>query len=619
MNKKILNILIIISLLLSIIVPFIDYKPAYASSTFTCNVTAQGSDTVDGACAVGTKAYCGGTTDFNNMKSDDGNTSYLQYTVGSSGGWKKVCWDISNFTEAYSSIDSVTIYYKERVQDWVQSSADEAYIKIGGNYYYGTQQYRDTTFTLRSYTWNTNPSTGSAWTAADINSAEFGYAGYWVLCTYFYVVVTYTPQTVPIVTTQAVSNIIYSGGSHYALLNGNLVSWSGNTTDAYRGFVYGTTSITSNPGNVGPYGSGYSTVSANTTGTGTGAYSTNITGMAAGTTYYVRAYAHNSIGYAYGNQYSFTTLANPTVSLLAATNVASSTARINSQVTFDGNSTCNITFGYALASHAADFSAYTSFVNVSGTFNTGGFPYYNLVSLNASATYYYNVRIQNTFGTAYGTELSFTTTSGVNEPTGLLAIPGSNLISVKWVKNSASSTMVRYSTGTYPATTAQGTQAYFGTSSSCLITGLDEGTTYYISAWGYTGGLFSTNYTYTLATTTAFATATTAALPTSPNPSGWLQEPDSSGFITLPFAPLMQNISDAYDFPIDSLWYVAWLIAATVIGLVIYNKGNNNLTMAVIGSVFTMAVGIIGGILGFEMVAIIVGIIIVIIVIAGRY
>lgn len=614
MNKKILNILIIISLLLSIIIPFINYKPVYAS-TFTCNETAQGSDTVDGS----TKTYSGGATDYTNVQSDDGLTSVLQYAVATSGGTKYVCWDMTNFTAAYSSIDSVTVYYKSRAVSYAWAYQGGAYTKIGGNYYITPSDTATTTFALYSYTWTKNPSTGTDWTKTTLDAAEFGYYGYNSYCTYYYMVVTYTPQTVPTVTTQAVSNIIYSGGSHYALLNGNLVSWSGNTTDAYKGFVYGTTSITSNPGNVGPYGSGYSTVSANTTGTGTGAYSTNITGMAAGTTYYVRAYAHNSIGYAYGDQYSFTTLTNPTVSLLAATNVASSTARINSQVTFDGNSTCNITFGYALASHAADFSAYTSFVNVSGTFNTGGFPYYNLVSLNASATYYYNVRIQNPFGTTYGTELTFTTTGGVNEPTGLLAIPGSNLISVKWVKNSASSTMVRYSTGTYPATTAQGTQAYFGTSSSCLITGLDEGTTYYISAWGYTGGLFSTNYTYTLATTTAFATATTAALPTSPNPSGWLQEPDSSGFITLPFAPLMQNISDAYDFPIDSLWYVAWLIAATVIGLVIYNKGNNNLTMAVIGSVFTMAVGIICGILGFEMIAIIVGIIIVIIVIAGRY
>jgi uncharacterized protein (TIGR02145 family) len=42
-------------------------------------------------------------------------------------------------------------------------------------------------------------------------------------------------------------------------------------------------------------------------GTGTGAFTSNITGLSANTTYYVRAYATNSQGTAYGNEGSFTT------------------------------------------------------------------------------------------------------------------------------------------------------------------------------------------------------------------------------------------------------------------------------------------------------------------------
>ena len=47
-------------------------------------------------------------------------------------------------------------------------------------------------------------------------------------------------------------------------------------------------------------------------GTGTGAYTVNMTNLTANTTYYVRAYAKNSAGTAYGEEQSFTTLQQPT-------------------------------------------------------------------------------------------------------------------------------------------------------------------------------------------------------------------------------------------------------------------------------------------------------------------
>jgi len=45
-----------------------------------------------------------------------------------------------------------------------------------------------------------------------------------------------------------------------------------------------------------------------TDGSGTGAFVSNLTGLTANTLYYVRAYATNSVGMAYGNEVSFTTL-----------------------------------------------------------------------------------------------------------------------------------------------------------------------------------------------------------------------------------------------------------------------------------------------------------------------
>jgi uncharacterized protein (TIGR02145 family) len=58
------------------------------------------------------------------------------------------------------------------------------------------------------------------------------------------------------------------------------------------------------------YSTSVNPTTANSTiisGSGTGSFTSNLTGLTANTTYYVRAYAINSAGTAYGNQVSFTT------------------------------------------------------------------------------------------------------------------------------------------------------------------------------------------------------------------------------------------------------------------------------------------------------------------------
>ncbi|MFL9831833.1 MBG domain-containing protein, partial [Flavobacterium sp. ST-87] len=93
-------------------------------------------------------------------------------------------------------------------------------------------------------------------------------------------------------TTSAVTSIAATG----ATFSGNVTA-DGGATVTERGFVYSTSTnpTTSNTKVQG--------------GTGTGAFSEAITGLTAGTTYYVRAYAINSVGTAYGNEVSFTTSA----------------------------------------------------------------------------------------------------------------------------------------------------------------------------------------------------------------------------------------------------------------------------------------------------------------------
>jgi hypothetical protein len=100
----------------------------------------------------------------------------------------------------------------------------------------------------------------------------------------------------PVLTTGSVSSITSSTST----ATGEVIDDQGySVTD--RGVVYSTTA---NP-TIG--GSGCTQV---TSGTGTGAFTANLTSLSGTTTYHVRAYAINSQGTTYGSDISFTTLSN---------------------------------------------------------------------------------------------------------------------------------------------------------------------------------------------------------------------------------------------------------------------------------------------------------------------
>ncbi|TVQ17575.1 MAG: hypothetical protein EA361_02285 [Bacteroidetes bacterium] len=94
----------------------------------------------------------------------------------------------------------------------------------------------------------------------------------------------------PTVTTASMSNV----GQTTATGGGNVTSDGFGTVTA-RGIAYSTSPDPTISNN---------TVSA---GSGTGPFAANITGLSPGTTYYLRAYATNSAGTAYGQQVNFTT------------------------------------------------------------------------------------------------------------------------------------------------------------------------------------------------------------------------------------------------------------------------------------------------------------------------
>jgi len=101
------------------------------------------------------------------------------------------------------------------------------------------------------------------------------------------------PGQLPTISTNSVSNITQTS----AISGGNITS-QGSSAVTARGVCW---SISQNP----------TIANSHTTdGSGTGSFTSNITGLVANTPYYVRAYATNNVGTAYGNQSSFTTTSN---------------------------------------------------------------------------------------------------------------------------------------------------------------------------------------------------------------------------------------------------------------------------------------------------------------------
>ena len=155
-----------------------------------------------------------------------------------------------------------------------------------------------------------------------------------------------------------------------------------------------------------------------TDGSGIGAFTSYLTGLAAGTTYYVRAYATNSVGTSYGNQVTFTTTSATgslaTLTTTSVTSITSITSTSGGNISSDGGSPITAR-GVCWSTSAVPI--------VSGSHTTdgtgiGAFTSY-LTGLVAGTTYYVRAYATNSAGTSYGNQVSFTTT-----------VPSASLISI---------------------------------------------------------------------------------------------------------------------------------------------------------------------------------------------
>jgi uncharacterized protein (TIGR02145 family) len=221
-------------------------------------------------------------------------------------------------------------------------------------------------------------------------------------------------------------------------------------------------------------------------GSGTGSYNSMMTGLTANITYYVRAYATNSMGTSYGEEFSFVpSLQIPTIKTTVISSITTTTAKSGGDVTLDGGATVtargvcwstvtNPTINDGITSDGTGLGSFTSFLG----------------SLLPNTTYYVRAYATNSVGTAYGNEVSFKTspilselsTSSVSAITTSTAICGGNINSDGGATVTAKG--VCWSTSSIPTTANSKSFDGTGTGSfTSSITGLSPSTTYYVRAY----------------------------------------------------------------------------------------------------------------------------------------
>jgi hypothetical protein len=228
-------------------------------------------------------------------------------------------------------------------------------------------------------------------------------------------------------------------------------------------------------------------------GTGAGVFTSNITGLTANTVYYVRAYATNSVGTAYGNEITFTSTntstALPTVSTASTSGITMTTATSGGDVTNDGGAA--VTARGVCWSTTANPTVALSTKTTDGT-GTGVFTS-AITGLTANTTYHVRAYATNSVGTSYGGDSTFITASAPTIPvittTAISAITNTTASSGGTISSDGGSPVtvrgVCWSTTANP-TTALSTKTTDGTgigTFSSAITSLTANTTYHVRAY----------------------------------------------------------------------------------------------------------------------------------------
>jgi outer membrane protein OmpA-like peptidoglycan-associated protein/phosphodiesterase/alkaline phosphatase D-like protein len=305
--------------------------------------------------------------------------------------------------------------------------------------------------------------------------------------------------------TNAATGVASSGT---ATLNGSGTRSSSGTT-TYLTFCYSKTSAVLYGALSGCISPAPIASPASTTSSSGTAFSSALTGLAAGTYYFQAAAYVTSSGTTYtnyGEVLSFTITGNlPPVAITNdVTSLSGTSATLNGSVSAN-TANATVTFCYKMNSSAVDVNgALTSCTSAtpttvsSVTATNSGSPTLNLTSLQPGTTYYYQVIATSTYGTSYGSVLNFSISS----------LPTVNTYAATAVKTttatlngdvnangtattsnifcfSTASTLVGSALGNCATTVAASPATVTGSSVTTLTgyaTGLTPGTRYYFQA-----------------------------------------------------------------------------------------------------------------------------------------
>ena len=291
------------------------------------------------------------------------------------------------------------------------------------------------------------------------------------------------------ITTSTAGSITYTSAS-----SGGNISNDGGTNITARGICYDTVS---NP-----------TISNNVilSGSGIGNFTSYLNGLTPGKTYYIKAFATNNAGTAYGNDsIFFTTKAMdvPVIITKSISNISNTSAFSGGNITDDGGSPIlKQGICWSLNQNPTITDSSLNIVVASGNYTA------LITGLIPNTTYHTRAFATNTLGTAYGGDSIFTTiilplanvtTSAINSILCNTAIGGGNVTNDNG--SSVTSRGVCWSTSPLPTilndkyTEQAGTGSFNGNISSLILD-----TTYYVRAFAINGG--GTSYGDTVRFTT---------------------------------------------------------------------------------------------------------------------
>ena len=226
-------------------------------------------------------------------------------------------------------------------------------------------------------------------------------------------------------------------------------------------------------------------------GSGLGEFSCNMTNLSANTTYYVRTYAKNSKGVAYGEEKDFTTLDFdlPEVTTAPVTDITQTSAKCGGEVTSDGGTDVTERGVCWSTSHNPTVNSH----KVQAGEGMGSFTC-NISGLNAHTRYYVRAYAINIKGPNYGEEVDFVT--GANPPTvstgSVTNITTTTAMGNGNVSNDGGSDVTErglcWSTHHEPTINGTHVEAGDGTGEfTAAMTNLTANTTYYVRAYAING------------------------------------------------------------------------------------------------------------------------------------